>query len=59
VSSVILGASKLYQLEENLKALDAVKLLTPEVLERIENVLTNKPNVPVFGAEIGIRHKQK
>lgn len=36
VSTVILGASKLPQLEENLKAMDDVEKLTPEVVERIE-----------------------
>jgi aryl-alcohol dehydrogenase-like predicted oxidoreductase len=36
VSTVILGASKLPQLEENLKAIDDLKKLTPEVVERIE-----------------------
>lgn len=49
VSSVILGASKPTQLEENLKAMDDVVLLTPEILERIENILDNKPQIPVFG----------
>jgi len=39
VSTVILGASKPHQLEENLKALDAVPLLTDEVMARIAAVL--------------------
>lgn len=39
VSTVILGASKLAQLEENLKAVEAQDLLTPEVMERVEQVL--------------------
>ncbi len=43
VSTAILGASKVSQLEENLKALDAVALLTPEVMERIDTILANKP----------------
>jgi len=46
VSTVILGASKMSQLTENLKALDAVPALTPEVMERIEGVLQNKPAPP-------------
>jgi voltage-dependent potassium channel beta subunit len=45
VSSVILGATKKAQLVENLKALDAVALLTDEVLEKIEKILNNKPAV--------------
>ncbi len=48
VSTVILGASKLAQLKENLKALGDVSLLTPEVMERIEGILANKPVAPMF-----------
>jgi voltage-dependent potassium channel beta subunit len=39
VSTVILGASKVEQLKENLTALDAVPLLTPEVMNRIADVI--------------------
>jgi aryl-alcohol dehydrogenase-like predicted oxidoreductase len=46
VSTVILGASKLSQLEENLKALDVLPLLTDDVMEKIEGVLGNKPAAP-------------
>lgn len=41
VSTVILGASKTVQLEENLKAVDAQDKLTPEVMARVEKVLDN------------------
>jgi voltage-dependent potassium channel beta subunit len=47
VSTVILGASKKSQLEDNLKALDARAKLTPDVLAKIEEILGNKPDVPV------------
>jgi len=43
VSSVILGASRLSQLEDNLKAMDALEKLTPDVLARIETIVGNKP----------------
>lgn len=43
VSTVILGASKVAQLEENLKSLDTLAKLTPDVMERIETILANKP----------------
>jgi voltage-dependent potassium channel beta subunit len=43
VSTVILGASKLEQLEENLQALDVVPQLTDDVMDRIEEILDNKP----------------
>jgi aryl-alcohol dehydrogenase-like predicted oxidoreductase len=45
VSSVILGASKLSQLEENLKAINVQALLTADVLAEIEQIMGNKPVV--------------
>ena len=48
VSTVMLGASKLSQLEENFKAIEAKAKLTPEVMEEIEKALNNKPVHPVF-----------
>lgn len=48
VSTVILGASKLSQLEENLNASEAKALLTPDVMEEIEGILQNKPAHPNF-----------
>jgi voltage-dependent potassium channel beta subunit len=49
VSTVILGASKTTQLRENLQALEAQALLTPEVMEEIEQILQNKPQPPPYG----------
>ncbi len=46
VSTVITGASRASQLEENLKALEIVKQLTPDVVETIEEILDNKPELP-------------
>lgn len=43
VSSVILGASRIGQLEDNLGALGNSGKITPEVLERIEAIVDNKP----------------
>jgi voltage-dependent potassium channel beta subunit len=48
VSTVILGASKASQLEENLKAAEVKSKLTPEVMEEIEVILDNKPEHPQF-----------
>lgn len=45
VSTVITGASRAEQVHENMKALDVVPLLTPEVMARIESILANKPEV--------------
>ena len=43
VSTVITGASRPDQVTENMKAMDVVERLTPEILERIEDVVDNKP----------------
>lgn len=48
VSTVILGASKLQQLQENMQALGAQELLTPDVMQRIEDILQNKPEFPAY-----------
>lgn len=45
VTTAILGATSSKQLTENVKALEVVKLLTPEVMEAIETVLQNKPGM--------------
>ncbi|KAF8588367.1 Aldo keto reductase [Ramaria rubella] len=42
-SNVILGASKPEQLKENLKALEVIPKLTPEVLKRIEDIVGTAP----------------
>jgi voltage-dependent potassium channel beta subunit len=43
VSTAILGASHVEQLEENLRAIDVVPRLLPDVMERIEETLDNAP----------------
>jgi len=43
VTTTILGATKKEQLIENLKAIEVVQLLTPDVMEKIEKILSNKP----------------
>jgi voltage-dependent potassium channel beta subunit len=43
VSTVITGASRVGQVEENMKALAAFEKLTPEIMARIEETLGNKP----------------
>ena len=44
VSTVITGASKPYQVEENMQAIDYVDALTPDIQEEIEDILDNKPD---------------
>ena len=41
VSSAITGASRVEQVRDNMKAMDAVARLTPDVMERIEEILGN------------------
>lgn len=48
VSTVILGASKKEQLQENFNALEAQQLLTDEVMNKIEEILQNKPKFPDY-----------
>ncbi|KAF5341484.1 hypothetical protein D9758_013936 [Tetrapyrgos nigripes] len=49
-STVILGATKPEQVLENLKAIEVMNKLTPEILEKIEKILGNKPDaLPTFG----------
>ena len=43
VSTVITGASRPAQVEENLAALDHVARLTPELMARIDEILGNRP----------------
>lgn len=46
VSTVILGASKPEQIIENLKSLELIEKLTPEIMAQIDEVLGNKPTLP-------------
>jgi voltage-dependent potassium channel beta subunit len=46
VSTVILGASRVSQLEDNLAALTHKDKLTPEVMARIDVIVGNKPAAP-------------
>jgi len=43
VSTVILGASRVSQLTDNIRALDSKALLTADVLAEIETIMDNKP----------------
>jgi aryl-alcohol dehydrogenase-like predicted oxidoreductase len=45
VTTAILGATREGQLTENLKALDVMPLLTPDVMNNIEAILQNKPQL--------------
>lgn len=46
VSTTITGASRVEQVKENMKALDFVEKLTPDIMERVESILDNKPPAP-------------
>ena len=43
VSTVIIGASKVSQLEENIKSLDVLNKWTPDIEKKMEEILGNKP----------------
>lgn len=43
VSTILVGASKVSQLEDNFKALEVVKKLTPEILTQMNEILGNRP----------------
>ena len=49
VSTAIMGASSLEQLEDNLGSLDVVEKLTDEVLEELDEILQNKPTATASG----------
>jgi voltage-dependent potassium channel beta subunit len=44
VSTVITGASRPEQVHENMKALEVVEKLTPEIMQQIDDILDNNPN---------------
>lgn len=48
VSTVILGATKLNQLKETLESAKLLPLLTPDILDDIEQILGNKPIPPQY-----------
>jgi len=48
VTTAILGATKKEQLTENLKALEVLPKLTPDVMERIEGIMQTKPRETSF-----------
>jgi len=48
VTTAILGATKKEQLLENLKALDVLPKLTPDVLQRIDDIMETKPKQPEY-----------
>jgi voltage-dependent potassium channel beta subunit len=43
VTTAILGATKVKQLQDNLKAMDTLKQFNPELVQKIEAILQNKP----------------
>ena len=48
VTTAILGATKKEQLMDNLKALEVLPMLTPEVLQSIEDIMETKPKLAEF-----------
>lgn len=48
VSTVILGASKMSQLKENMRSIDALNKLDEKAIKQIEEILQNQPEHPTF-----------
>lgn len=48
VTTAILGATRREQLLQNLKALEVLPKLTPEVMQRIDDIMQTKPLLPAF-----------
>jgi aryl-alcohol dehydrogenase-like predicted oxidoreductase len=48
VSTVITGASRVEQVEDNMQALEVLPQLTNEVMSKIEEILDNKPEPMEF-----------
>lgn len=48
VTTAILGATKKEQLTENLKALEILPKLTPEVMQQIDDIVGTKPMLPEY-----------
>jgi voltage-dependent potassium channel beta subunit len=46
VSSVITGATRVEHVHDNVKAIGVPAMLSPEILERIESILGNRPTPP-------------
>ncbi|KNC83273.1 voltage-gated potassium channel subunit beta [Sphaeroforma arctica JP610] len=56
VSTTILGATSVKQLDQNLAALDYVEKLTPDVMTRIEEIIKSKPAVDeIYVQTTGLR----
>jgi len=49
VSTVILGATKISQLKENLTSLELANHLDETIMKNIEDILNNSPKFPTFG----------
>jgi len=48
VTTAILGATKKEQLEDNLKALEALPCLTPEAMAKIDSIMETKPKLAEY-----------
>ena len=59
VSTCMIGATKLEQLEENLKALELYKKLNPEIEEKIEKILGNTPETQMNWKTWGLFPKRR
>ncbi|POM72851.1 Voltage-gated potassium channel subunit beta, partial [Phytophthora palmivora] len=59
VSTVILGATSIKQLDENLKAMEFVDKITPEIREKIDAIADFKPKLVPQAEDQAIKLRQK
>jgi len=55
VSSVLCAFSKLSHVEENIKSVEVARKITPEINEKIEKILGNKPKGLMDWRKFGTR----
>ncbi|CAI4215219.1 unnamed protein product [Parascedosporium putredinis] len=56
LSSAIMGASSVEQVYENVRALEVIDKLTPEIMAEIDEILQNKPPRSLLGSKSGSKN---
>ena len=59
VSTTLFGARNIGQIRDNVEALGVVKKLTPGILQRIEELLVNRPTPPMDFREFRLREPRR
>ena len=59
VSSALFGVSKAEQIHDNVKALSIMNKLDKGILDRIEDLLINRPNPPINYRDFALREPRR